>query len=64
MVFGMLFMLLLIVGGEGTVAWLIWRRMGEYLKENPEAVAALTTHLFVPLMGKKAKPEEVKQPQV
>ena len=51
MVLGMLLMFILIAGGEGVVAWFVWRRMAAYLKDNPEGVAALTTHLFVPLLG-------------
>jgi hypothetical protein len=34
--------------------------MADYLKGNQEAVAALTTHLFVPLLGRKPDPPEVK----
>ena len=59
MVLGMLLMFILIAGGEGVVAWFVWRRMAAYLKDNPEGVAALTTHLFVPLLGRQAGSETV-----
>jgi hypothetical protein len=53
MFLGMCLMLLLVLGAEGALVWLVWRRMAEHLKENPDAVAALTVHLFVPLLGRK-----------
>jgi len=40
----------------GGLAWWACRRITHHLRENPEGVAALTTHLFVPLLGRK--PEE------
>ncbi len=51
---GMVVMFVGIIGGEGILMWLIWKRLAAHLKDNPEGVAALTTHLFVPLLGKKA----------
>lgn len=39
------------------LAWFIWHRIGQHLQENEEAVAALTKHFLVPLMGKKKPPE-------
>ena len=55
MIVGMILMFILETGCLGLAAWWIWTRLAEHLKDNPEAVAALTTHLFVPLLGKKEK---------
>ena len=67
MLVGMTLMFLLIVVAEGALCWFVWRRLGDHLKENPEAVAALVTHLCIPLLGKKnppeVPPEESQQPQ-
>jgi hypothetical protein len=61
MLFGMFLMFVLMMAATGALLWLAWRRMGEHLRGNPQAVAeltsALTTHVFVPLMGKKKQPE-------
>jgi hypothetical protein len=59
MFLGMFVMFILMMAGGGGLAWLIWRRLAGHLKENPEAVAALTTHLFLPLLGKKEAPAEM-----
>lgn len=64
MFFGMFLMFVVMTAGEGVVAWLIWRRLAEHMKGNPEAVAALTTHLFVPLLGRKAAPAPEAKPEV
>jgi hypothetical protein len=61
MLLGMFLMFLLIVAAEGGITWLIWRRMAEYLRGNEAAVSALTTHLFVPLLGKKRPSEPDKE---
>jgi hypothetical protein len=58
MLFGMFLSFLLIAVAEGGLLWLIWCRLGQHLRENPEAVAALTNHLIVPLMGRKEAPKE------
>lgn len=50
--FGMSVVFLVLISAVGILAWLIWRRMAEYLKGNDEAVSALIKHLFVPLLGK------------
>ena len=33
------------------------RRVVRHMQSNPEAVAAISTHLLVPLFGKREKPE-------
>jgi hypothetical protein len=53
MILGMILMFIIETGCLGTVAWFAWLRLAAHLKDNPEGVAALTTHLFVPLLGKK-----------
>jgi len=50
------FTFLFTTGLFGGLAWWACRRITHHLRENPEGVAALTTHLFVPLLGRK--PEE------
>ena len=59
MLLGMALMFLLMIAAQGALAWLLWRRIAAYLQGNEEAVAALTKHLFMPLLGRKqeAKPE-------
>ena len=56
---GMIVMFIALVGGEGILVWLAWRRLAQHLKENPDGVAALTSHLFVPLLGRKEIKEEL-----
>ncbi len=56
MLLGMFIMFVVMAGGAGIVTWLVWLRLAEHLKENHEAVSALTTHLFVPLLGRKEAP--------
>jgi hypothetical protein len=53
MIWGMILMFLMISLIEGVVAMCIWSRLAEHLTGNKEAVAALTTHLFCPLLGRK-----------
>ena len=55
MVFSALVMLILITAAEGVLVWFGWRRLAAHLKENPAAVAALTEHLFIPLLGREKK---------
>jgi hypothetical protein len=64
MLFGMFLMFMLLAAGAGALTWFIWLRLGDHLKENEEGVRALTKHLLVPLMGKKAAeaPEPPPQP--
>jgi hypothetical protein len=57
MIAGMIAMLIIVSGLLAMVMLWAWRRLADHLKDNPEGVAALTTHLFVPLLGKKP-PEE------
>jgi len=61
MFFGMVLAFVLLAGGGGTLMWFTWRRIAEHLKENPDAVAALTVHLFVPLLGRKEAKKENQQ---
>lgn len=53
MLLGMVLMFLIETGCLVTVAWFAWMRLAAHLRDNPVAVAALTTHLMVPLLGKK-----------
>ena len=53
MLFGMLTMFVIETGCLGVIAWLLWRKLAAHLRDSPEGVAALTTHLFIPLLGKK-----------
>lgn len=55
MILGMILMFVIETGCLVVAAWLIWKRLAAYLKDNPEGVAALTTHLFIPLLGKRKK---------
>jgi uncharacterized protein YpmB len=55
MIWGMCLMAVLIATVEGAMTFFVWRRMAEYLKDKEEAVAALTKHLFVRLLGRKPK---------
>jgi len=57
MLMGMIIMFILMCAVLGTVAWLAWSRLGAHLKDNEEAVTAVTRHVLIPLMGKK-KAEE------
>jgi hypothetical protein len=58
MYLGMFLGAVLVAAVEGVLLWCVWRRLAEHLTENPEAVSALTNHLFVPLMGRKARPQQ------
>jgi hypothetical protein len=53
MIFGMILMFLMISLIEGTVAWLVWSRLADHMRECPEAIPALSEHLFCPLVGSK-----------
>ncbi|HEX4611460.1 MAG TPA: hypothetical protein VH092_24920, partial [Urbifossiella sp.] len=53
-------LLLALIGGAGFLAWLGWKRVAANARKNPEAIEALTKHLFLPLLQK----EEPKKPEV
>jgi hypothetical protein len=57
MLLGMFLMFLMMSAAGAAVLWLVWCRLGDHLKQNDEAVSALTRHLLIPLLGKKEKPE-------
>jgi hypothetical protein len=44
---------LLTAAGFGFVVWLVVRRIVEHLRNCPAGVAALSEHLFMPVIGKK-----------
>jgi hypothetical protein len=58
MLFGMFLMFVIMVGIEGLLLWLMWRKLAAHLKDNPQGVAALTEHLFVPLLGRNQPTSE------
>jgi len=49
-----IFTFLFTTGLFGGLAWWACRRITHHLREHLEGVAALTTHLFVPLLGRKS----------
>jgi hypothetical protein len=44
--------------------WLATRNLARHLQDNPEAIHALSKHLFVPLLGKRAKEDDLPGPVV
>jgi hypothetical protein len=53
---------ILTTGLYGSLFWLAARQVARHIQENPEAMNALSTHLFLPIFGKKreaAIPEPV-----
>ena len=44
------------LGGFGTVLFIAGRRLADHLKGDAEAVAAVTRHVMIPLLGRKGKP--------
>jgi hypothetical protein len=46
---------ILTTGLYGALFWLVARRLARHTQENPEAVNALSTHLFLPMFGKRAR---------
>ncbi len=66
MLLGMFIMFVAMSGALGIAGWLAWRRLAEHLKDNPEAVAAVAKHVFVPLLSEKekeGKPEGEPKPE-
>jgi len=47
------------LGGLGAVLFIAGRRLAEHLKGDSEAVAAVTRHVMIPLLGRKGKPSPV-----
>ena len=45
----------LTTGLFGGLAWWACRRITDHLRDNPEGVAALTNHLFMPLLGRRSE---------
>jgi len=43
----------LYLGGMGVVLFIAGRRLAEHLKGDAEAVAAVTRHVIIPLLGRK-----------
>ena len=37
----------------GVLIWFASRRLVAHLRDNPEAVAALSEHLIIPILGRK-----------
>ncbi len=58
MLLGMALMFIMETGILAIIAWYAWRRIAAHLKENENGVAALTTHLFLPLLGKRKEGEK------
>jgi hypothetical protein len=52
--------LLLFCGGAGVLVWLGLRRLGNHMRENPEAAKLVAEHVLAPMLwGKeKDKPEK------
>ena len=55
MLFGMVLMFVLMMSAFGALAWWLGRRVVVHLKDNPVAVAAISDHLIVPMLGKPAE---------
>jgi len=48
---------LLTTAGYGALLWLACRRIMRHLKDNPEAVKAVTEHVLIPLLGRRPEDE-------
>jgi hypothetical protein len=53
----------LYLGGLGVVLFIAGRRLAEHLKGDAEAVAAVTRHVMIPLLGRKGKPAPAGEPE-
>lgn len=42
-------------GCFAALSWFAWARVVRHLKGNPEGVAAFTSHVLLPLFGKKTE---------
>ncbi len=48
---------LLTTAGYGALLWWACRRISRHLRGNPEAVKAVTEHVLIPLLGRRAVEE-------
>ena len=46
---------ILTTGVYASLMWLACRRVVHHLRGNPEAVKAVTEHVFLPMLGRKAE---------
>jgi len=51
------------LGGLGMVPFIVGRRLADHLKGDSEAVAAVTRHVLIPLLGRKANPAPAEVPK-
>jgi hypothetical protein len=46
----------------GGLLWLACRRLSRHLQGNPDAVKAVTDHVLIPLLGRRAEGEKPLSP--